>query len=238
MPDRYMMSARIMPALVVLAPIGAVLAGLALAKPLTFAGVPLVAALSFLLGDIVRGAGQRAQDRLWTAWGGPPTTRRLRWRELSDPEVMAQRHRDVSAATGADLPTAEAERSDSELADTQYEHAVERLIDLVAAKPLEHPHVTHELTTYGFRRNLYGCKRAGITTCVVGVASAAAIVMFRDGELGDRLTAAAIPALVSLGLLVTWLVLVRQAWVRKAAEDYADRLWRAAAHIARTPQSS
>lgn len=235
MPDRYTMSARVMPALIVLVPIGAVLAGLALGKPLTFVGLPLAAALSFLLGDIVRGAGRRAQDSLWEEWGGPPTTQRLRWRGSSDTDATAQLHRDVSAATDIDLPTQEAETSDPAAADKRYERAVRRLIDLVAANPVQHPHVQHELTTYGFRRNLYGVKPAGIATCILGLASAAAIAIVRDGDLDAQLVPAAIPILSSIGLLAIWLLVVRPRWVRAAADDYADRLLRAAVQIARTP---
>jgi hypothetical protein len=234
-PDRYIATARMMPALIVLWPISAVLVGLALAKPMAAAGAAATAALSYFLGDIVRGAGHQAQDRLWAAWGGPPTTQRLRWTNAPDAEAVARHHRDIGAATGEELPTREDETTDPDAADERYMQAIRRLIDFVAAKSAEHPHVAHELTTYGFRRNLYAVKPAGLTACAVGIASAAAIVALRDGSLTERLAAAAIPALSSVGLLAAWLLVVRPPWVRASAELYADRLLRAAATIARGP---
>lgn len=87
-------------------------------------------------------------------------------------------------------------------------------------RPEAFPLVQHENTAYGFRRNLLALKP-------LGVALSAAGLLF---DAGWSVAVDATPAVAVLGaahglLLVTWLTVVRQDWVREQGERNADQLF-------------
>src|SRR5216684_670142 len=104
--DRYSRTARLAPALLAALPAGAVLvAGISSASTaLRVAGV-LGGCVGLVVVAFVRDRGRNVQVRLWQDWGGPPSTRRLRWREGPAAEI-ARLHTRVERVTGLALPDA------------------------------------------------------------------------------------------------------------------------------------
>ncbi len=179
----------------------------------------------------VRDLGAREQDGLWTSWGGAPTTVRLRWATAQNYLIQQQRHDDVQAATGVRLPTEKEESADLAAADSAYEAAAERLRQATRSQQ-DFPLVKTELTNYGYRRNLYGCRHIGI-----GVAFLALLLEVILAILGWCEVIGVPPALmlaaggVSLVWATGWNYLVTPDFVRRDADRYADALINAASKI-------
>lgn len=183
-------------------------------------GAAVLAALTLLICSLVRDRGRRIESRLWDAWGGPPTSVRLRWGEADTEATTRSLHQRVSAATYVALPSADHQASGPAEAQRVYEQAVlvlrERTRDSTAF-----PLVAAENAEYGFRRNLLGLRPLALAGA--GVTLVASTVLLADGH-----TRFAVPALASLIAGAIWLRLIGPDWVRLAAERYADRLLGAA----------
>ena len=103
--------------------------------------------------------GKRNEAKLWTSWGGAPTTQRLRFfTPDANAALVERRHRVLSELDPTlDLPTAQAEAADPEAADDAYEVATKWLIGRTRDSE-EFPLLFKENVSYGFRRNLWGLK--------------------------------------------------------------------------------
>lgn len=221
MLDAYNRKARLAPALLAGIPALTLLIATALkptAESSEFAAV--VAALTLLICSLVRDRGRRLEPVLWNAWGGPPTTARLRWRSRQDPAATRSMHDRIQAATGVCLPDAHEEAKAPEQADHEYEQAVlilrEKTRD-TGAFPL----VFAESAEYGFRRNLLGLRPLALAGAALTLA--VSIALTASGH--PRFIA---PAVASLTAAAGWWWLIRPDWVRLAAERCADRLLAAA----------
>src|SRR5436309_472040 len=115
--DEYDIKARLAPAVVVVAPLIGILS---CQFPSVFnsalfmlgSGI-IVLALLFLVSHIVRALGAQLEAELWTEWGGPPSTRILRWRD----DTMSGRTKEmignaVLKIYGRNIPTSERELND------------------------------------------------------------------------------------------------------------------------------
>jgi hypothetical protein len=221
MLDAYNRKARLAPA--VLAGLPGVLFLIATAvKPTaeSSVGAAVLAALTLLICTLVRDRGRRIEPGLWEAWGGPPTSVRLRWGRPGAEATTRSLHQRVSAATDVALPDADRQASDPAEAERVYEQAVlvlrERTRDSTAF-----PLVAAENAEYGFRRNLLGLRPLALAGA--GITLAASTVLLADGHARF-----AVPALASVVAGAIWLRLIGPVWVRLAAERYADRLLGAA----------
>lgn len=178
----------------------------------------LLAALLLALCGLVRGRGRSIEPRLWSSWGGAPTTAMLRW-SGSVPEHTQRRHHVLlESILGEALPTRAEEEADPKGADRRYETAVAALRDLTRSRS-EFPLVAEENAEYGFRRNVLGLKPVALA--IAGATGVAAVALaLIDHAPGHFLPAAAVGA----AAMLAWAVVVRPAWVRAAAERYAERL--------------
>jgi hypothetical protein len=234
MPDFYTRKARIAPAVLVGVPGGALLIAGAISPENVVRAVGVfLGAIGIVVAILVRDAGRNVQPALWAAWGGPPTTSRLRWRSGA-PEAAVQRlHNRVEAATGERLPDAASEAADPDEADRRYEEAVGVLRGRTR-KADEFPLVVAENTDYGFRRNAYGVRPYGIAAAAVGMVASVAFTALGSGATTTRLDRWVPAAIVCALCFGFWLLIVQPGWVRRAAENYADRLLEAADVVARS----
>lgn len=231
--DAYDRKARLSPATLAVLPLLVLAAGL-LVSPQRWPGlVPLTTAcgLAYLVIQIVRDLGFNLEKRLWTGWGGAPTTRMLRWAEAPNKVLQRDRHASVARATGMSLPDERREQADPTRADDVYEAAVAKLRNLTSAR--QDTLVTTELANYGFRRNLLGCRPIGVGLAVLAaITSAVLIALDQRGTLqlpiAPLITATAVSLLWALG----WLVLVTPDFVHTAARKYATALLDAASRLA------
>lgn len=227
--DAYDRKARLYPAALVFAPMTVLVLTL-FGTPAWWSGfVAFVTAggLHFALIQVVRDRGHRKEQALWDSWGGPPTTRMLRWSESGNPVLQQRRHDEVAAIAGHPLPTRAEEAADATNADHHYEAAVSVLRDRTRKK--DFALVEAQNTNYGYRRNTYGCKPFGIA---VALATGAGQVTVAILALKDVLDVPASLMFVGAGASLVWLLfwafVVTPSFVRRAAERYAEALLAAA----------
>jgi hypothetical protein len=224
MPDAYTRKARIAPAVLLAIPPAALLVAGAVSPEVALRAVGVfLGAVGILIAVLVRDAGRRIQPRLWQAWGGPPTVARLRWHGSGSVAAIARLHHRLETVTGEPLPDEQAEAANSDEADRRYDEAVgvlrERTRDAKAF-----PLVAAENADYGFRRNTLGLRPLGTALSVLGLLVSIAFVFLAPGALSSRAKHWGPAGGVCALCLIFWLAVANDAWVRRAADNYADRL--------------
>jgi hypothetical protein len=224
--DPYVRRARLQPALIVSLPIGlAILAwsqdGLTLWAPLW--GLLAWAGATSLLAQVARDSGKRKEPILFESWGGKPTTTLLRYAGSSNSVLVTARHQGLQTAfPDLAIPTEQDELANSKVSDDIYDVCVRRLLE--RTRNAKHfPLVFEENCNYGFRRNLWGMRSWAICVASVSALASAPALKFVSYT---RLT---LPLAVgSLGciacLLLFWLFVCDSAWVKIAADAFAERL--------------
>ncbi len=229
--DIYSIKARWSPIFLVVLPLLLLCVALIPSLPAWHKLWPLLAGggVIVLIDQLGRDAGKRLQPALWTSWGGAPTTVALRHRDTANPVLLHRRHEQLRAITGLVLPTEAEERAAPVAADHVYEAATAILIARTRQRHRDFPLISVENRNYGFRRNMLGLRPWGMWLASVAALAAAAglaitlvgITKFSEGFLGAALA-------ISIVALVIWWRAITPAWVKRAAESYADRLLEAA----------
>lgn len=163
--DTYNLRARIVPATLAVLP---VLLLLTLAVPKDSLGLPqalagaLGAVLLAIAADLGRRFGKRAEKSFFHSTGGQPFATALRHRDSTfDPVTTLKYHRWLSERLKEASPTPDNEAQDPTAADQFYSrcstHLRTRTYDKDRFRIL-----AEENVTYGYRRNLFGLKRAAL----------------------------------------------------------------------------
>ena len=241
--DGYTLKARYVPALIVVLPLW-------LAFAVWFprddqflgvfasAGVTLV--LSMLLAQIGRDAGKKRQQSLFDEWGGPPTVRALSYRSgIVNPVSLARCHAAIRALEPEiQLPAnAEEESADWPAASCNYESASDFMREATRDKS-RFRLVYAENVNYGFRRNLWAMKPAGIAIAVTASAAVAthAARAYLAGQSVSGLEVASF--LLCVALLALWALRFTKDWVKTAADEYSSRLVAAGESLAQGTASA
>jgi hypothetical protein len=235
--DAYERRARLAPGLLALLPIMVVVAALGVRQaPVVTSFVALLSAAGgpVLLATYVRWTGLRAQDRLWSAWGGAPTTIALRHRNRpTNPVQQELWRRAVAEVTQVQLLDEEAERIDPEAADRAIEVAVTGLRGQTRGE--EFALLFAENKNYGFQRNLYGVRHAGRLSAVVSCLALSSVLAYQLKNNG--LTSVPIDLVLglcaTLCLLTFWIIGPSSRHVRVAGGKYAEQLFQAATALER-----
>ena len=172
-----------------------------------------------------RDLGKRKEARLFRSWDGKPTTRMLRHRDSTfDHHTKARYHQKLDKLLPAiKVPSPRAEKGNPEAADTVYESCVKYLLEATRDKK-KHALIFEANVSYGFRRNFWGMKSAGIAISILGLLSSTANVVYGYSE-SARISATSISAVAICGLLfMWWLFRITPKWVRLAGDAYAERL--------------
>lgn len=194
--DRYAFCARLLPALTIAIPI--VLAVLPWLPPevLEAKGIAgqaaklgmsggVAMALAYILGQLSRGLGARLEERLWSEWGGRPSTRFLRH---CDPSLGVRQKLDLHdriRRINPDLhvPTPEDEAQDPIEADHSYER-IGVWLRGTTRDTKQYPLLFEENIAYGFRRNLLALRPYALLASGVGIVSGISAFMFTaDGVM-------------------------------------------------------
>ena len=215
--DHYDRRARLAPALLAVAPISVVLlaAGVRQAPVVVgIIGLLSVVGVPILLAGLVRHRGLALQERLWSEWGGPPTTRLLlgadgradRWRD------------DATRATGIDLTSTHSTAFDAA------ESAVARLRERTRDRA-RYPLVFEENCNYGFQRNLLAMRPIGLAACTLSALALIVLLVLRVATDVPIEWFDLISGFVGVALLAgVWLWAPTRDRVRGAADRYAERL--------------
>lgn len=223
----YPLRARLQPALLAMLPL---LTLLVLAPdswtPLkTVFVVAVIAGVTLLLTQIARDAGRRIEQDLYRQWGGLPSVAMLRHRDHRVTPTTKQRyHAQLTTALGKPMPSEADEANDPAAADRVYLSASDWLRARSLGAGFEA--LFEENIDYGFRRNLLGLK-----PWAIGAASVAGgvILLAHLQHWPMPVPAIAAPYIVpAIAFLVVFVVLmlliVRRTWVKRAADNYAQRL--------------
>jgi hypothetical protein len=193
---------------------------------LVVAGGLHVAVISF-----VRDLGVAKQSALWESWGGPPTAVKLRWANATNDVLHGKHLAAVQRATGVTMPSRSQEQTDPTAAEDAYEAAVHILREKTQ-KAADYPRVKTEVTNYGYRRNLYGCRPLGIGVAILAVIAELGLTFLvsRDAlDLSPYLLLAGVG--VSVATLAVWIFWITPEFVRRDADRYAEALIAAASTV-------
>jgi hypothetical protein len=227
--DEYSLNARVRPAL------------LALLSPTIFSylafpplyniiagaiSIFVVFGLVTTLAHLSRSAGRAAEKKLFSAWGGKPTTIMLRHNDVDiDPITKTRYHAFLSERIDRWVaPTEENELNDPRKADQLYNSAVRWLLEYTRDKK-RYPILFKENISYGFRRNCYGIKWLAVILALMPTIVVAVDLHIQNVSIvsvGNLTTWVSI--CFSVFLFTWWAFVVRAEWVRDAAKAYALRL--------------
>lgn len=218
--DRYTVTARFLPAIIVAMPVGAAIHAW-LPHPLTWtkgaATTVALAALAYILSHTTRTAGRRLEDKLWDRWGGSPTTQMLRHSDDSiDPVTKARYHQAlVKLGAVSNLPDPDAEHSNPAAADDCYAGAVSWLQGRTRGHK-EYPLVFEENVNYGFMRNLLACKPWALAVSLISLSAIGAAFWFGRVPI--------VEAVIAGGVLLYLACAVTDRTLRYIADAYAYNL--------------
>jgi hypothetical protein len=237
--DRYGRSARLYPALLVMAP--AVLcvfsiSSIQMTVLKSLGGVAAACGGVFLLAQLARDPGKNGEKQLFERWGGMPSVSILRHRDSRiDSITKARYHSKLSTLVKGTKPfTAEEELANATEADQVYA-AWSTYLRTNTRDASKYPLIFDELVNYGYRRNTWGLRPFGIgisSLCCIGTAGWALFKYWSTGRV-DLATVAAFGG--ALIFLLLWTYRFSDPWVRLAADAYAERLIESTDTLKATP---
>lgn len=213
--NSYDFKARIVPAIIFLLPVVLIFPQIYIMftehltiLPAIYTGVALFTA------GTTRYLGRLAESKLFLKWGGPPTTRFLRWGNTEYNSFQKdQCFAFFEIKKGIMRPSKSAESRNPKKADDIYESCITFL------RTLSRDHTTynllyHENIQYGFCRNLYALKTPAILfNCFL-----LPYLIFVSGSFISW------AVVVDISLIILWVFLITEKKVKFAAENYATRL--------------
>jgi hypothetical protein len=227
--DAYSLKARYYPTVIVIAPLCLMILAVASDKwdMLKSIGVAAVSTLglAFVMDQVGRDQGKRKEAELFLAWGGKPTTRILRHRDTSLDKTTLERYHTKLARLieGISVPSEQQEAEDPDAADLVYDSCTTFLRSQTRDSK-KFPLVFQENTNYGFRRNLWGMKPAGIVISTIGILVCSALAAWLFLESKEEWMVAAICGVVCIVLLTLWICRFTPHWVKTTADEYARQL--------------
>lgn len=237
--DEYSMNARVRPALLALLSLTVFLY---LAFPQLYnvlsgtISIIVVFGLVTALAHYCRSAGRSLENKLFSDWGGKPTTTLLRHRDAHiDPITKGRYHKFLANKVDKWVaPTAEEELNDPHRADQAYDSAVRWLLEYTREQK-RYPLIFKENISYGFRRNCYGIKWLAVILTLVPIIMVVVDYFVKNKSFVDVVAPTAwVSVCLSVILTCWWVFVVREAWVRDAATAYAIRLLAACESDGRT----
>lgn len=125
--------------------------------------------MTFISGYISN-LGNSCQERLFSLWGGAPTTIIMRHRdEVLDSYTKYRYHKWIfEKVQGLELPSVEDESLDYQDADSRYRSAINYLREFTRDKDL-FPYVYRDNVMFGFSRNLFAIRWFGISISLLSV---------------------------------------------------------------------
>ena len=237
--DRYTIRARIEPALWAVIPFGVLLFIWMAVDSIPVGalwGAVGTCGGTALLSQIGRDQGRKKQAALWKSWGGPPTTRLLRYRDPPNKEILSRWRTKLEKLMGYTLPNELEESENPTGADQKYEAAVSFLLE-ATRDTSRFPLVFAENVNYGFRRNLWGLKPFGLGVALLATtlswvllfssADLSTMEVWLDNVINDpnrAVIARLSGSMLNTVIVAVWLFVIKPQWVKTTAEAYAQRL--------------
>ncbi|UWR17529.1 hypothetical protein [Sulfitobacter pontiacus] len=227
--DSYSRRARLLPALITIAPV-AVFFAVALPwqsfKMPQFAIGAAIVCATFMLADVARRLGKHAERKLFPTTNGRPFPSVLRHKDLTlDPVLTDKYQKWLGVRLGEVPPSVESEHLSPMLADQFYA----RCGNWLREQPQQTKRsdlIFEENVTYGFRRNLYGLKPFSQILNLSTAGGAAYLyhkgidLMWQPAETSGYLVALSVCAVH----LAYFVIVVTRNSVLHASEDYGRQL--------------
>ena len=196
----------------------------------TVGGILLYGGGATFLVQIGRDLGKALEPELFRSWGGKPSVAILRH---SDPRLVAatkNRYRTFLERAVPDLTLAspEIEQRHPQAADDGYQSATDWLLTQTRGQE-RFALLFRENINYGFRRNVWALRpwAFGLEAITLAVIAAIALNSW-TGDLRATIQTLSIAWWASLGAIVLhaffFALKIRKAWVRLAAEAFAQQL--------------
>ena len=217
--DRYSFQARIAPALLVLFPVFLLVYIKFPQLYTTMAGLfslTLTFGILILLTHYVRSRGKALESSLQKKWGGLPTTLFLLNQNGELDRQTHQRYLDYFTAKIPNWRLNEDQIS-------SYASAVHWLLEKTREEERFHL-ICKENISYGFRRNCLGMKPFGLGMALICSVLWVVDVCALAPHWSDVEPQQWAGFGITLLLLACWLFLIRETWVREAADAYAKAL--------------
>lgn len=225
--DSYSLKVRLLPVLLVFLPLGMVVMAWFPGNQKTYGlliGLTTTCVLTVFLSELGRDQGKRKEPELFKEWGGNPSVQLLRYRNtIIDLNTKERYHKKLNdLVPGIRLPTESEENENHENADAIYESCTRFLREATRDKD-RFSILYSELAGYGFRRNSWGVKGAGIILSVIGTLGCITKIVFdiKFGNISNETMAA---TAISLSLLLWWIFQVKKTWIEWPAFEYACAL--------------
>jgi len=225
--DPYERKARLYPALLALLPVIILIA--LYTNWLTFdvenaLYIAVAAAGLFWLAGKTRDLGKDVENRLVTKWEGMPSVTLLRHRDsVLDRYTTERYHKAAAVLADVSLPNLTEEENDPADADERYRAVTSALLSKTRDTS-EYSLLFKENINYGFWRNLRGVKpiacALAIGLVVFGLWVDRVLVYDLQPPEGTELAV----AISGIMLLFAWITTVTDGAVRRAAQNYAQRL--------------
>jgi hypothetical protein len=231
--DGYSLKARYLPAFIVVLPVWLAFA-VWFPPDKQFIGVFASTGVTLVIGTLLahlgRDGGKKRQKALFREWGGLPTTMALSYRSrIVNHITLARCHAILKTLIpNIKLPTdADEEKANWTSAKQNYESAADFLREATRDKK-KFNLIYAENVGYGFRRNLWGMKPAGITICLFAIAAVNVHIarLYMASNTIQGVDAASV--LLDGVLFVLWVFRFTKPWVKLTADAYSSRLVAAA----------
>lgn len=225
--DKYAFNARLVPALIVLLPVGVSLASL---FPEKFVGWDLMVwlatstGLAVFLEQLARDRGRRKEPELFKQWGGKPSTEMLRYKDSTlSRQTLVRYHEKLRELVPITMPTPEEELKNPQTADAVYESCGDFLRACTRDKE-KFRLLFEENVNYGFRRNLWGMKSLAIILTVLSILLTLTQVHPNWLRISFIKPVVLVALILDLSFLVIWLAVIKPDWIRTAADAYSKQL--------------
>jgi hypothetical protein len=221
----YELKARVAPALIVLFPlfVAAIYAAPSLSGWSIFAAGSL-SSIALLYGAtyLVRARGNVVEEQLWNNWGGPPSTRFIRYSDQTFAGDLKSRIRaTLIERFHLYLPSIQDEALDSRHADRLIFDGFRQVRQYLRKHDPNGLWLNH-LTEYGFCRNLLACRSLWIFLAAAGTVFSSAYGA-ASGRGAFNPASVVDGSVLACALYASYLVLPNS--VKRIAELYAESAW-------------
>lgn len=226
--DKYSLFARIYPMVIFLIPV--IIFGISCSVELEKYGhiattLGVSAALLYLLSNLGRDRGKKREAEMWKNWGGMPSAQLLYYKNNTIDAYTKRKYHDKLLQLSPITTNVDFEKAGFEEICEIYRHWSKYLITKTRDRKV-YPLIFEERVNYGFRRNLWGLRPLGIVFSFAALLGNYAYYGCIAGfeKIEQYPTAFYASESILLILLMFWVFVVKEKWVKIPAFAFAERL--------------